>query len=119
MAGEALAKFRRRVKAIERETGKTYVQARKQASAESKSGKKLSGTKKKAGKKKTTSKGRKVGSVSGTGSSLGTVVTAAKHAIKEKLGWALATQATAKTKKEKRGLAPMIADYKKKLKALS
>ena len=42
----------------------------------------------------------------------------ARRAIHAELGWALASQRTARTKKEKKGLQPRINELTKQLKAL-
>lgn len=120
----ALAKFQRRVKAIQRSTGKSFRSAQKQASAENK-GKKVSGVRKRTAKK--SSSRPKSRSVSRPRSRMGslqrpenfsTTLADARKAVHAELGWALATQRTARTKKEKKGLQPKINDLTKKLKAL-
>lgn len=78
---------------------------------------KISGTRKKkanhnAKKKPTRSTGRKISSSMGT-------IAMAKKEIKERLGWALATRATAKTKKEKKGMEVKIRELTKQYRALS
>ena len=46
------------------------------------------------------------------------VVSDAKKALTAELGWALATQRTARTKKEKKGLQPRINELTRQIKAL-
>lgn len=74
----------------------------------------ISRTKKKPAKRKT---GKRMAGVTTEGH--GSVLAHARRSLKEQLGWAMATQATAKTKREKKALAPKIAALKKQLKALS
>jgi hypothetical protein len=113
----ALAKFQRRVKQIQKQTGKSYRSAQKQASAEKK-GKTISGRKKpkKAGhKSKSTS--RRMGSVQRPENLRGVVSNARKELTAE-LGWLLATQRTARTKREKKALQPKINELTRQIKAL-
>lgn len=114
----ALAKFQRKVKSIQRATGKSYKAAQAQASRENKS-KKVSGVK---GRKKSSTKSksispRRMGSLERP-ENLRSVVTDARKAIHAELGWALASQRTARTKKEKKGLQPRITELTRQLKAL-
>lgn len=114
----ALAKFQRRVKAIQRATGKSFRSAQKQASSENK-GKKVSGTKRKksSSTKSKSHSPRRMGSLERPENLRG-VVTDARKAIHAELGWALASQQTARTKKEKKGLQPKINELTRQLKAL-
>lgn len=118
----ALAQFQKKVKQIQRATGKSFRSAQKAASAELK-GKKVSG-RKKSGQKRSSSKSRSHSRMGVRLTSmerpqnLGTTLAEARRAIHDALGWALAAQRTARTKKEKKGLQPKINDLTKKLKAL-
>jgi hypothetical protein len=113
----ALAKFQRRVKAIQRTTGKSFRSAQKQASSERK-GKKMSGrkSKKSSAKSKSPSRGR-MGSLERPANLKGTIANA-RHALHAELGWALASQRTARTKRDKKALQPRITELTRQLKAL-
>jgi hypothetical protein len=119
----ALAKFQRQVARIRKETGKSFRSAQEQASRENRAkGKKVSGTKRKgarkaSGKSKSPST-RRMGSLERP-ENLRSVVSDARKAIHAELGWALASQRTARTKKEKKGLQPRINELTRQLKALS
>jgi hypothetical protein len=113
-----LAKHQLRVEQIQRQTGKSYKAAQKQASQENRSkGKKVSGVKKKSsGKSRSPSRAR-MGSLERPENLRG-IVADAKKALHAELGWALASQRTASTKKEKKGLQPRINELTRQLKAL-
>jgi hypothetical protein len=114
----ALAKFQRKVKQIQRATGKSFRSAQKAASAELK-GKKVSGRKspRKSSSKSKSHSPRRMGSMSRPENLRG-VVSDAKKALTAELGWALATQRTARTQKEKKGLQPRIKELTRQIKAL-
>lgn len=115
----ALAKIRTRAKAIRKSHGGSYQTALKRAGREYREGK-VSGKRKTTRPKKVTGKTYRPVQVEHCTPS-GTIgaVNKAKHALKERLGFMLATQVTAKTKREKKALAPKIAELKKQLRALS
>lgn len=122
MAATALKKITTRAKQIRKKhPGKSWKAAIKQAGAEYRGGK-ISGVRKKRVARKSpkkTARKRTARKVSGmpvmpSGSS----IVAARRETKEKLGWAMATQATAKTKREKKAMGVKIAELKKKYKAL-
>lgn len=117
----ALAKFQRQVARIRRETGKSFRSAQEQASRENRSkGKKVSGTKRKGARKasaKPRSHSHRMGAIARP-ENLRTVVSDAKKALTAELGWLLATQRTAKTKREKKALQPKIAELTRQIKAL-
>lgn len=105
-------------------TGRSYKSCQKEAGKKYREGKigaikkkRRPETKKKAGpkRKRTISGATRSGK---RGSKMG-AVPAAKHVLKEELGWALATQRTAKTKREKKALQPKINKLTRQVKALS
>lgn len=124
MPNDALAKIRRKAKALTKKGG-SYQANLKRAGKMYREGK-IGGRK----KSRSSSNSRKSGSVRKSKSpfhrmgalerpeNLSSTVAAARHALHVELGWKLAAQRTAKTKKEKRGLQPQINDLTRKLKAL-
>jgi hypothetical protein len=118
----ALQKITTRAKQLRKKSpGKKWATCVKEASREYRGGKKISGTKKRGGKKKAAVSrpaGRRITGVPGDGVSLSQSLAQTKRKLTEELGWALATQRSARTKTDKKRLAPKIAELTKKLKAL-
>ena len=75
------------------------------------------GARKKSHSTKSRSPSRRMGSLERPENLRGTVA-AARHAVHAELGWALATQRSARTKREKKALQPRINELTKQLKAL-
>ena len=122
---DALAKFRNKVKRIQRETGKSFRAAQKAASAELKSGigsrkKSSKGSRKKRHSNKSRSDSHHhTARMSGMAApAVSASVEKARDSLHSELGWLMATQATARSAGEKKRLAPKIADLKRRLKAL-
>jgi transposase len=114
----ALARFQKRVKQIQRSTGKSFRSAQKQASAENKGKKKkVSGVRKKSSTRSKSPSRPRMGMVERSTNFKG-VLADARKAVHAELGWALAAQRTARTKKEKKGLQPRITELTRQLKAL-
>jgi hypothetical protein len=123
MPNDALAKIRRQAKKIVSKTGRSYQSALKQAGKMYREGK-ISGARrkksssKKRGIGKRASPSRKSHRVGARPEGLNSTLADARHKLQMELGWNLAAQRTAATKKEKKGLQPRINDLTKKLKAL-
>jgi hypothetical protein len=124
MPNDALAKIRRQAKKIVSKTGRSYQSALKQAGKMYREGK-ISGVRKKKSSSKKRSIGKRaspsrrshrVGMARPEG--LQSTLADARHKLQMELGWNLAAQRTAATKKEKKGLQPRINDLTKKLRAL-
>jgi|ERR1700677_41242 len=124
MPNDALAKIRREAVRLTKKGG-SYQANLKRAGKMYRDGKiggrrkkprSISGTKKRH-TSKSRSPSRRMGSLERPENLRGTVA-AARHAIHAELGWALATQRSAKTKREKKGLQPRINELTKQLKAL-
>ena len=106
---DGLAKFRNKVKRIQRETGKSYRAAQKQASAENKSH---------SNKSRSHSHHHNARMSGMAAPAVSASVEKARDSLHAELGWLMATQATARSSGEKKRLAPKIADLKRRLKAL-
>lgn len=104
-------------------TGRSYKSCQKEAGKKYREGK-IGAIKKKRRPAKKKAAPRRKRTISGatrskrTGSKMG-AVPAAKHELKERLGWMLVTQRTAKTKREKKKLQPKINELTRQVKALS
>jgi len=116
MAVNALKKINTEAKRIAKKTGKSWKAAHKQAVTNYRQGK-ISGVKKKSSRGTAPKRGKSSSSKARVGAVMGTVP-GAKKVLKERLGWLLATQRTAKTKKEKKGLQPKINQLTRSIKAL-
>lgn len=122
-----LDKFRRRVEQIQKQTGKKYRAAQKQASREYQEGK--IGKVKKVGKAKKIGKAksryvpvkaehcRRIGAVQGQ--TLSQSVSVVKKQLKAELGWQLLNRDQAIGVMAKRKYNEKIADIRRKLNALS
>lgn len=116
MASNALAKVRRRAKQLQK-NGMPYQKALKQAGAEVRAGKRVSG----ASRKKAAPKRKRISGTK-TSSSIGTIshhIGQAKSIIKEQLGRKLLQKDMATTKTAKKKIGKDVAALKKKLRALS
>jgi hypothetical protein len=114
----ALSAIRTRAKAIRKRHPKMkYQTALKKAGSEYRNGKIKKWTEKKKSTSTTrsshrTGSGRMIGSIAKSKSDY-------KKQVKAQLGWLLATQRTAKTKREKKSLQPKISELTRQLKVLS
>lgn len=116
MAANALKKINTEAKRIAKKTGKSWKMAHKQAVINYRQGK-ISGVKKKSSRGTAKKSGKRSSSKARIGAVMGTVP-GAKKVLKEKLGWLLATQRTAATKREKKALQPRINALTRSIKAL-
>lgn len=115
MSATTLKKINAEAKRIKaRHPNMKYATAQKQAGKNFRAGK-ISGKKKKAGKKKTTVR---VSIGNAPGSNYGGAKATYKKELTQKLGWMLATQRTARTKREKKALQPEINKMTRQLKDL-
>jgi hypothetical protein len=115
----ALTTIRKRAEAIRRRHPKMkYQSALKKAGSEYRHGK-IKGHKI-AGKGSTRKTTRRPARMAGTGGdgSFSQKKNSYKAELKSRLGWLLATQRTARTKKEKKALQPQINELTRQLKAL-
>lgn len=120
------AKISKEAKKIADRTGRSFRVVQKELGRKYRNGGKISGVR----KKKSTSKKRRIGkraspsrrSHSRVGAvrpqNFKTTIATARHDIQAELGWKLAAQRTAKTKKEKKGMQPQINLLTRQLKAL-
>jgi hypothetical protein len=122
MPNDALAKIRRQAKKIVAKSGGSYQSALKKAGKMYREGKISGARKRSVSKKRSTAKpvshSRRSHRVGARPEGLNSTLAEARHKLQMELGWNLAAQRTARTKKEKKGLQPKINDLTAKLRAL-